>query len=89
VSPVKYKLDFYIPEDDILHSRRRENLKSYMCTYVRELHVALTRYIIQAEGNCYMYMHIQKYAVLDKETTGRGRVTGLNWAFSRTTASHT
>jgi hypothetical protein len=32
VSPVKYELGFYIPEDDILHSDRRENLKSYMCT---------------------------------------------------------
>jgi hypothetical protein len=30
VSPVKYVLGFYIPEDDILHSHRRENLKSYM-----------------------------------------------------------
>jgi hypothetical protein len=29
VSPVKYELCFYIPEDDILHSHRRENLKSY------------------------------------------------------------
>jgi hypothetical protein len=29
VSPVKYELDFYVPEDDILHSYRRENLKSY------------------------------------------------------------
>jgi hypothetical protein len=27
VSPVKYELGFYIPEDDILHSHRRENLK--------------------------------------------------------------
>jgi hypothetical protein len=30
VSPVKYKLGFYIPEDDILHSHSRENLKSYI-----------------------------------------------------------
>jgi hypothetical protein len=29
VSPVKYELGFYIPEDGILHSPRRENLKSY------------------------------------------------------------
>jgi hypothetical protein len=29
VSPVRYKLDFYIPEGDILHSHRREDLKSY------------------------------------------------------------
>jgi hypothetical protein len=30
VSPVKYELRFYIPEDGILHSHRREHLKSYM-----------------------------------------------------------
>jgi hypothetical protein len=30
VSPVKYELGFYIPEDDILHSHRRENLISYI-----------------------------------------------------------
>jgi hypothetical protein len=29
MSPVKYELGFYIPEDDILHSHCRENLKSY------------------------------------------------------------
>jgi hypothetical protein len=30
VSPVKYELGFYIPEDDTLHSHCRENLKSYI-----------------------------------------------------------
>jgi hypothetical protein len=30
MSHVKYELGFYIPEDDILHSHRRENLKSYI-----------------------------------------------------------
>jgi hypothetical protein len=30
MSPVWYELGFYIPEDGILHSHRRENLKSYM-----------------------------------------------------------
>jgi hypothetical protein len=29
VSPVKYELGVFIPEDDILLSHRRENLKSY------------------------------------------------------------
>jgi hypothetical protein len=29
VSPVRYGLGLYIPEDDILHSHRRENPKSY------------------------------------------------------------
>jgi hypothetical protein len=30
VSSVKYELGFYIPEDGILHSDRRENPKSYI-----------------------------------------------------------
>jgi hypothetical protein len=30
VSPVKYELGFYIPEDGILYSHRREDLKSYI-----------------------------------------------------------
>jgi hypothetical protein len=29
VSPVKYELGSYIPKDAILHSHRRENLKSH------------------------------------------------------------
>jgi hypothetical protein len=29
VSSVRYELGFYIPENGILHSHRRENLKSY------------------------------------------------------------
>jgi hypothetical protein len=34
VSPVKYELGFYIPEDAILHSDRREHLKHYNSGYV-------------------------------------------------------
>jgi hypothetical protein len=30
VSPMKYEMVFDIPEDGILHSHRRENLKSYI-----------------------------------------------------------
>jgi hypothetical protein len=30
VSPVRYELGVYIPKDAILHSHRRENLKSYI-----------------------------------------------------------
>jgi hypothetical protein len=30
VSPVKYELVFNIAEDDILHSHRRESLRSYI-----------------------------------------------------------
>jgi hypothetical protein len=30
MSPVRYKLGFYITEDGILHSHRHENLKSHI-----------------------------------------------------------
>jgi hypothetical protein len=30
VSPMRYEQGFYIPEDGVLHSHRRENLKSYV-----------------------------------------------------------
>jgi hypothetical protein len=30
VSPVRYELGFYIPEDDVLHSHRHENSISYI-----------------------------------------------------------
>jgi hypothetical protein len=39
---VKYELGLYIPEDNILHSHRRENLKSY---------IALTGWILYRRSN--------------------------------------
>jgi hypothetical protein len=42
VSPVRFELGFYIPEDDILHSDRRENLKSF---------IALTGWTLQQRRN--------------------------------------
>jgi hypothetical protein len=30
---VRYELGIYVPEDGILHSHRRENLKSYILNY--------------------------------------------------------
>jgi hypothetical protein len=48
VSPVRYELGFYIPEDGILHSHRRENLKSYIAltgwTLQRRCNVSPVRY---------------------------------------------
>jgi hypothetical protein len=38
MSPVRYELGFYIPEDGILHSHPRQNLKSY---------IALTGWVLQ------------------------------------------
>jgi hypothetical protein len=40
VSPVKYEMGFYIPEDGILHSHCRENLKSYIVG--RLFHIRIT-----------------------------------------------
>jgi hypothetical protein len=45
VSPVKYELGFYIPEDDILHRHRRENLKSYISTNCRSLDFSHTHWL--------------------------------------------
>jgi hypothetical protein len=33
VSPVRYELGFYIPEDGTLHSHLRENLKSFILVF--------------------------------------------------------
>jgi hypothetical protein len=35
VSPVRYELGFYIPEDAILHSHCRENLRSYYVYFIK------------------------------------------------------
>jgi hypothetical protein len=45
MSPVRYELGFYIPEDDILHSHRRENLKSYILERIL---------LLRVRGICYM-----------------------------------
>jgi hypothetical protein len=44
VSAVKYELGFYIPEADILHSQRREHLKSFMEHIL--LNVTLALYVM-------------------------------------------
>jgi hypothetical protein len=48
VSPVRYELDFYIPEDGILHSHRLKNFKSYIpligWALLRRCNVSLVRY---------------------------------------------
>jgi hypothetical protein len=43
VSPVRYELGFYNPEDDILHGHRRENLKSEIFSLFVSNFVALLR----------------------------------------------
>jgi hypothetical protein len=46
VSPVKYELGFYIPEDGILHSHCRENLKSYLVPLYGKVLVRVSAYFV-------------------------------------------
>jgi hypothetical protein len=48
VLPVRYEVDLYIPEDGILHSHCRENLKSY---------IALTVWALQRRCNVFLVMY--------------------------------
>jgi hypothetical protein len=47
VSPVKYEMCFYFPEDDILHSHSCENFKTYIS---RNVHVAMGEERIMGRG---------------------------------------
>jgi hypothetical protein len=49
MSPVKYKLGFYIPEDTILHSHHRENFISYMVIMFQKKKLQIPRYTASAK----------------------------------------
>jgi hypothetical protein len=58
VSPVRYELVFYIPEDGILHSHRRKNLGSHICITMLTLHsppYPLSRYTTAQPGSTLLY----------------------------------
>jgi hypothetical protein len=65
VSPVRYELGFYIPEDGILHSRRRENLKSYIVltawALLRRCNVSPVRYELgfYIPEDCILLSHLR------------------------------
>jgi hypothetical protein len=62
VCPVRFELGFYIPEDDVLHSHRRENLKFYKNTQdCKENELLISR------GNLTLFIQID--IVNDRETT--------------------
>jgi hypothetical protein len=50
VSPVRYGPEFYIPEDDTLHSQSREILKSYNVHYVSFLILILHTSVSSGAG---------------------------------------
>jgi hypothetical protein len=51
---VKYELGCYIPEDGILHSDRRENLKSYIALIGLTLYWRRNVSPVKYELGCYM-----------------------------------
>jgi hypothetical protein len=62
VSPVKYELGFYIPEDGVIHSHRREKVKFYklFLNYVNLLPLrmrykhSVAQYIKLQKNTCFM-----------------------------------
>jgi hypothetical protein len=73
VSPVRHELGFYIPEDDILHSHRRENLKSNLgSVYISRILQWKTRsnllVIIVSTSNVYTEF-IPKYITYQSKQT--------------------
>jgi hypothetical protein len=42
VSPVMYELGFYIPEDDILYSHRRDNLRSLVRKFLHAVETVIS-----------------------------------------------
>jgi hypothetical protein len=75
MSPVKYELGFYIPEDDILHSYRRENKISYIkitsiyqvqnCDRMQNLNTSKWIYQEQLQNNGNVYK--SRYIVLKND----------------------
>jgi hypothetical protein len=61
VLPARYKLGFYFPEDDILHSHCRENLKSYITltgwALWRRIKVSPMRYKLDSDIPEYGILH--------------------------------
>jgi hypothetical protein len=58
VSPVRNELGFYIPEDDILRSHRRENFKSYKTV------LCLTEVSVSADNNIFNYICITTETIM-------------------------
>jgi hypothetical protein len=56
---VRYELCFYVQEDGVLHSHRRENLKSYMKSLIWQFRVILTRTIFSRERNTVKHTYFE------------------------------
>jgi hypothetical protein len=76
VFPLRHELGFYTPEDDILHSHRRKNLKSYKGFYIPEDGILnghrreyLTSYVISrmSVALCHLFFYYRTVSVANRE----------------------
>jgi hypothetical protein len=68
MSPLRYELGFYIPEGDIFHSHRSENIKPYIAlgwALWRRRYVSHVRY----ELGFYIYQKTSFFIVTDVKTS--------------------
>jgi hypothetical protein len=95
VSPVKYELGYYIPDDDILHSHRREHLQSSPSTEtihasdvtLRVHHLADADTVCVLNMLCYVTMSdCDVFHVSDYVIKSRGECEASTTAQSRAAA---
>jgi hypothetical protein len=76
VSPVKYELGFYIPEDDILHSHSRGNLRSYKIPFLRSVRrLLVTANVVPSSP---IIVSLMKEALSSSEMSVHTRATRRN-----------
>jgi hypothetical protein len=74
VSPVKYELGFYIPEDDILHSHSRENFKSYIL-----VDISSKQHLSDIQCVCHESLSKQKRHSHESQPVLSLMITGSKW----------
>jgi hypothetical protein len=84
VSPVKCDLEFYIPEDDILHSHRRENLKPYIAGRRFPLYLHITVHGLNYNVLYSLYSKTTSFCIfklLNCYITAKVMFYWLNWIY--------
>jgi hypothetical protein len=90
MSPVRYEPGFYIRDDDILHSHRRENPKSYIfkwLSYIAGLQIYYFRKP-QIKNSCseqpMMNTGVQHYGIEECSISVTGNCSGARFTQNRT-----
>jgi hypothetical protein len=72
--PVRYERGFYVPEDGILHSYRREHLKTYIALRRIRVEIRHSGKQFVKQPSCLRHM-VNTAEDLGKQDTGRSCVT--------------